>query len=427
LVSFFCTNSDALSLKEAYTYALEHNPTLEVKEYSIAIAQKNESSSHSFYKPKFELNMDFRKIASDQAEIGMGLNPEYQGSVGATASQELFNLDSNTQIDTAKISKTIAKLDKSNTMMEIALQIGNEFISIAYYQVIQKIYETKKKRIQGYLNIAQERYKAGIMDTGDIYRLQSELSQIHSDIESVQNSIHLKNISLKNIIAMPQDVNITTKLTEKELEEFANLSNKTEEENPSITIKRQEIEQDKIVSKNIASSYYLPSLTLYGSLDHTIWRDGLGTQMAPFLNHDVIYTQYRVGFLAKVPLYIGGIKQTQRETLAIQQLQNTSTITELQNQLKKEQLSAIDSIKSAQKSYLLNKKSSLDAQKYLDVIEKQYRAGVVDILHILDAQEFATLASLKQEKNKFQILKYKLALAYSLNKLKKPFANEDLQ
>jgi len=426
-LSFLPSLSEALSLQEAYIYACKYNPDLQVKNYSVALAQKNIGTTQSNYKPKLKLNMKLRKIANEQAEIGMGLNPEYLGTVGATASQELFNLDANTQIDTAKISKIIASLDKSNTMMNIAFTLGNNFISISYYQMIQKIYENKSKRIKEYLKIAQQRYKAGIMDTGDIYRLKSELSDIHSTIESMKNTIHLTKIALKNLIAMPQDTNITTSIKEKELEEFANLSNYNEEVNPSIAIKNKQIEQEKIIAQNIASSYYTPTLTLYGTLDQTFWRDGIGTEMAPFLNHDVIYTQYNVGLLAKVPLYSGGVKQIQRETLDIQQLQNISYITELQNQLKKEQLSAMHSIQSAQNSYIFNKKSSLNAHKYLAIIQKQYDAGIIDILHVIDAEEFATLASLKQQKSKFEILKYKLALAYALNKLQKPFENEDLQ
>lgn len=417
------TLAETLSIKEAWYYAKEHHPKIKAASYGIDIAQSNVDESWSSYRPNLSINTAFFKISEETAEMTMGMMPEYQGWVAATASQQIFKLDSNTKIDTAKIQKTIAKLNKNSTKMDIALSIGADYIAIGYYTVIKKTYEAKKERISGYLGIAQQRYDAGVTDIADLYRWKSEIKKIEALLKMAQDSIDTQKATLKKNIGMPQSTMLEITINMKEIEAFANLqdSDTTARKNPYVEMKKKQNEQFDIERDNLLYSYFTPEASLIGGVAQSVLREGAGKDMSPMLNHGTIWTQYVLAVTASVPIYTGGMKGARRETLRIQQLQNRSEIADVEEELQKEQIKAQKSIDASQKSYTLNKEAAIDAFKYLDIVQKQYEAGTINITPILDAEEYATTAKLSSEQDRFTIMRYKLALSYALNKLDEPY------
>lgn len=423
LISLLITSVQAqeLSLKQAWEYALKHNPTMASVGYDEAIAAKNLDIAKAAYRPQVHLNMDYRKIDGDRAGFYQGMMPEKKGSFNAKINQKLFSLDTNTQIEKAKISQTLANLHLDSTRMDLAYAIGTSAVDIAYAQVALGIYKERAKRISAYLNMANDKYKAGTIDLGDVYRWESELSKIKSTIQEANNTIVTNKSMLKNYLGMSQSEVIDISLTQGDIEAFANINKDDVIANPKIEMLKENIKSDGIEANNIERSFYVPEFSLYGSTEEMLYKGGDGSQLPSSQN----WNTYTVGVEVNFPLYEGGAKQAKKEALRVKQLQTQSDIQSFEDELSKEQESAISSINAYQESFKLDTVSADKAMKYLLTKHQQYQEGATDITPLLDAEEYATLAELKVEQTKYLIMRYKLMFAYALNKLQNPFGSSD--
>lgn len=409
--------SKELTLHQVWEYALNYNPKIKSVSYDKDIALSNLENAKSAYRPYILLNMDYHKIDGDRAAFYQGMNPELKGTIGAKITQKLFSLDASTNIAKAQISQTMAKLHKDSAQMELAYTVGTTIINYAFSQVALTIYNEKAKRIKDYLKIAKDRYHAGTIDIGDVYRWESELSKIESTILEAKNGISTSKNLLKNYMGMPQSETIEIIFLESDLEAFANINDCGAFKNPNIELLHENIKSDNIEAKNIKRSYYTPNLSLYGDTQQMIYNEGKGSQLPPSQNQN----NYTIGMEINLSLYDGGARKARKEILQTKQLQTQSDIQVLQDELSKEQQSALNSIKSYQRSLEFDIESANKAVKYRNSKHQQYQEGVIDITPFLDAEEYATLATLNIEQKKYLIMQYKLSLAYALGRLQSPF------
>ena len=411
--------AQVFSLKEAWQYALEHNPSMTSVSYDATIAEKNLDLATSSYYPQIQLITDYRKIDSDRAGFYQGMMPENKSSLTAKITQDIFNLETNTQIEKAKISQTLAKLHKDSTQMDLAFAIGTVVVDIAYNQIALNIYQEKEKRISGYLKTTNDKYIVGTIDLSDVYRWESELAKIHSMLQEIKNTIFNYNSLLKKHLGIPQFETIDIIFKQEDIEAFANIYDDISVINPKVETLKENIKSYSVEVENIDRSYYIPKITLYGDREETLHKDGKGDILPSSQNNN----NYTFGIEMTLPLYEGGARKAKKEALQVKKLQTQSDVQSLENELLKEQENAKESIKNYQKSFELEKNASEKANKYLYTKHQQYKEGSLEITSLLDAEEYASLSALSAEQKRYLVMKYKLTLSYALSKLQKPFNN----
>ncbi len=262
---------EEISFEDCLKEALNTHPTLmSAKSASSSATLKKENAEASFYPStrtylRSEMNRtSFRGNGTSGA--GALANPDFSRShaYGLEMTQNLFRGGGDkANLEKAKLSEDITRLDLENTKVALAHQVRTAFIDVLYGQELVKLNTTLKLRREENLKLVSLKHTSGQENKGSVMRSSALLTESQADLALANDLLAIAGIKLNTLT---KKVNLYTKIRALgQLESFIISADLNESETlknlPEIKIFAQKIQEAKAQVGVIESNRY-PTLDL---------------------------------------------------------------------------------------------------------------------------------------------------------------------
>lgn len=311
-----------------------------------------------------------------------------------------------------------AQVNEAEKLLAMSLAQNNQTLQdvilktvIAYYQITQ--YELKSENLEHLVSLAQEnfkiahaRYKAGVGIKSDELQMSANLAKAQSDLTKLKGELKVAKGNLATLMGEPayQDFKIDNTLKVPallNLKSIHTLIEQSSQINPKFKAARLAVEAAQAKVKSTQFSHY-PAVTFISNFN-----DAKQLGESPFANDS---QRIQAGVQISLPLFDGYNNKYQvkaaQENLKLRQiaeeqlkLQNNADIWKSYNELQAmhDNLLALTNLtESATSAY--------------DVVQGRYKAGVGNMLEVINAQNVYIEARLNYSTamTDFLIIRYQL-------------------
>lgn len=207
-----------LTLKDALTYAVEHNSAVRKSLLEIdkgrfkteeiraqALPQVNGTSGLT-YNPVIG-----QIVFGDQA---IKLGKAWNSQIGAQLSQQLFNQQVFTGLQAARSSEDYYNLNAQLTEEQVIEQVANNYYQVLVNRVQLNVIDTTIKNVKVVHRIINNQFENGLAKKIDVDRINVNLTNLSTQREQLINAITLLENQLKLSMGMPVTTEIILPETE---------------------------------------------------------------------------------------------------------------------------------------------------------------------------------------------------------------------
>ncbi|RLA64827.1 MAG: hypothetical protein DRQ88_10315 [Epsilonproteobacteria bacterium] len=398
-----------LNLETAVDNAIEENLDYLTQKYQEKVADYRESARFGKILPQINLNMEYNQRDKNRTVAFLGIS-ERVTTLGVNVTQVIFDDDifrayavAGYEFKRRQYLKQQAKIDLINTTIDAYLGILR---SISFV----KIREENLRVTMENLDVATLKYKSGKGAKTEIYRWESEVAQnknilTRSNVK-LKNDYHLinrlMNTSLDKTYRMDDFDEIGKKLISTHLHKYSKskevkilenyisfLIDESKRYSPYLKSLNEEVNAHKRRLLNKNRSLYLPKINLFGDYSYWLDRSGEGSSGDVAAGAGALWDNYwQVGVRLNFPLFTGAERINERKE-QVNRLYKSKSKKSSAN-LKNDQSirDQVYRIRGALDQVKYNRQFEVATKKNLDLVRLSYKTGGVDILRLLDAQNF---------------------------------------
>ncbi len=395
VVVFFNTGgtSQAASLDECVTAALENNPDVQAGMERINAARFMIKQAKSAYYPRLYLAGAYAYTDNPTQAFMMTLNqrnlnmmapgfdpndPEATDNARLTLGLKyrLYNGGTNViGIEMAEVGKEAHEFQLRAVRNELIYQVTRGYYGVLQAQAFVQVQEESISSLGENLRVARERYKAGSAVKTDVLNLEVKLAQAREDLIRASHGVQLAIASLNAAIGSdlvpsegpgtPEPVTID--------EMPAQLNYGDIDNRPELMVTRKMVAMQEQTYKKSRHSNY-PTLDAYGTYDVDTG------------DLEAFEDSYLVGVVAEWEFFSGfqgsnKNKSTRAEWQAAK-YEEQKIYNDLRLDLHQAYLKSIEAWQRLQ----VARKSVESAEEALRITSEQYKGGVADITILLTAQ-----------------------------------------
>ncbi len=395
VVVFFNTvgTSQAASLDECVTAALENNPDVQAGMERINAARFMIKQAKSAYYPRLYLAGAYAYTDNPTQAFMMTLNqrnlnmmapgfdpndPEATDNARLTLGLKyrLYNGGTNViGIEMAEVGKEAHEFQLRAVRNELIYQVTRGYYGVLQAQAFVQVQEESISSLGENLRVARERYKAGSAVKTDVLNLEVKLAQAREDLIRASHGVQLAIASLNAAIGSdlvpsegpgtPEPVTID--------EMPAQLNYGDIDNRPELMVTRKMVAMQEQTYKKSRHSNY-PTLDAYGTYDVDTG------------DLEAFEDSYLVGVVAEWEFFSGfqgsnKNKSTRAEWQAAK-YEEQKIYNDLRLDLHQAYLKSIEAWQRLQ----VARKSVESAEEALRITSEQYKGGVADITILLTAQ-----------------------------------------
>lgn len=409
---------ESFNLEAAKSYALEHAFTIRQSELEIEKANLRVKEAISALCPQVNAEITYSHFGQNRTSIipagsfplqtedlNVAFGVKENADVNFTATQVAFNGIFLVGMKAAKTFVEIEKRKKDITADEV-----EDAVSRAYYNALiakenAEIIANNIKNLESILKTTQALYDNGVVEIIDVDRLRLSLSNLKTQVATLEKQSELTKYVLKYQMGYPIDQSIV--LVEK-LEDFIENMQVPLLEDSINFMQRKDYElmdlREKVNQSNIKrfKAEYMPSVYLFG----TMGASGLDQKFTLY-KPDSWYPYRYAGFQVKIPIWNSfstkarvqtAMVDVKRIQLGREQLE--SAITLEYNKAKTDFLNATEELNNAKSNMTL-------AEKIYKITQIKYKEGVGSSLELTNAEQqlYITQANLLGAKYKVLMAK----------------------
>jgi outer membrane protein len=393
-----------LTLDKALTMALEQNRDVLIagQDREKAGAQVAEARSGAF--PQISLSSGYtRNIKKSVMFIPANtpmLNPtnstqtivigsDHVFQAGITLNQPLFDRKVGVALDIANTYEDFSEEGLQVTKQAVVLEVKRAFYGV---MLAQKLVVANREGLdvvkQNYDNVRSQ-FNHGAAAEYDLLRAEVEVANTEPLLISAENNLALAKNSLKNLLAVPleQEISIDGEFRFEEISDpvLENARQNALSANPTI---RQLALQESLYDKNISveKSNYFPSLDLTGSYQ---WQTQDNT--LEFSKYNWAKT-LNVGLQLSYTIFDGFRTHARAQEAEIDRERVRYTRLKMEEGLKIQIQSGELKMAEAKKKILGQGKNVEEAQKAVRIAQSRFKSGLGTQLELLDTQVAMTRA-----------------------------------
>ncbi|AOA58815.1 TolC family protein [Acinetobacter larvae] len=287
-----------------------------------------------------------------------------------------------------------AQVDEANKLLATSLALQNQVLQevilktiTAYYEVIQ--YELKQENLKQLVAIAQKnydiahaRYRAGAGIKSDALQMQANLAKAQSSLTQLNGELNIAKGNLAILMGEPayQDfktnnkVNIPTLLN---LRSIQDLLNESLQVNPKLKAAQLAVEAAQAKVRATKRSQY-PAISLLSNMSHS---KQLGE--SPFANDT---QRIQAGIQVSFPVFDGFNQKYQirsaQENLKLKQLEED----QLKLQTHADIWKSYNQLQAMHDNLIALKSLNESASQAFEVTQGRYKAGVGNLVEVINAQ-----------------------------------------
>lgn len=376
-------------IKSKYDYEEGAAKTREVKSAALPQININADLTDNVIRQAFVFPKNLGDPnASPDDYIVLRAGMQYSTSVTAQATQQLFNQSVLTGIKAAKTSEEYYRNNIVRTEEEVIQQTSSLFYQVASLQAQREVLESNLDQTSKNLKITSDRFENGLARKLDVDRLKVTVTNIQTQLRSIDDSYSNVLNQLKLSIGM--DVN-----TPMEIDEPLLLDSSTYQLNPSLTANdwnfenkieykqlKTQIDLYDLERKNFRAGYF-PTLSAYGNYTYN------GQSNSFFLSSNanpIWFDIASIGLRLTIPVFDGFSKSAQIQQSKIRRMKVERDLTFTKQQSNMEYLNASKSFETSYASYMAQKENVALANSVYDVTLQNYNEGVSPLTDLLQAE-----------------------------------------
>ncbi|GKW25532.1 outer membrane channel protein TolC [Pectobacterium polonicum] len=390
----FSAMSQAENLLQVYQQAKSTNPDLRSSAATRDAAFERINEARSPLLPQLGINAGYTYNKGYRDSNGVNSNEK---SASLQLTQTLFDMSRwralTLQEKQAGIEDVVYQTAQQNLMLNTAT---------AYFNVLRAIdslsyISAQKQAIYRQLDQTTQRFNVGLVAITDVQNARAQYDSVLANEVLTRNTLDNALESLRQITGnfYPQlaGLNIERFSTQKP-EAVNNLLKEAENRNLNLLSARlsQDLAREQIRSSETG---YMPTLDLTASTGVSDTRySGSRTQNSNSFN-DSDAGQHRVGINFTLPLYNGGITNSQVKQAQHRYVSSSELLESAHRSVIQVVRSSFNNISASISSINAYKQAEVSAQSSLDAMEAGYQVGTRTIVDVLDAT--TTLYNAKQQ------------------------------
>ena len=361
----------SLSLKEAETYALEHNRTMQNASLDVKKAYAARWQTIASMLPQVSASLDYSNMCGYQMAImGQAIAMPPSGTLAVTASVAL----SGSQVVGALLSNIaieMSDISVKKTEQTITSNVANLYMSILAMEKTEGLLEQNLKNLEKLYQSTSNAVKVGVSEQTDADQISVQVSSMQSRINATKRSLEMLYNSLALQLGQGVDYKITLTQT---LSDVMNVDVAMEllyaEFNLDQNYDYQLLQKNTELSKKqitMAAMDYVPTISAYYQYSGKEYFSDEPTMNMTAPNV--------VGVSLKVPIWSSGRRaaSVSEKKIAYQTAQNKLVDTE--NALRVQDKQLRYNLSSAYENYQTQTKNLDVSQRVFDNISKKYEQG----------------------------------------------------
>ncbi|MFP4485396.1 MAG: TolC family protein [Campylobacterales bacterium] len=397
------TSGKILGFEDLAILIKQNNHDYQYNQNSVKLESLNVEKSKSHYRPKVTLFANHRKIDEDRARYSQGRHPEDRTTTGISVKQLLF---SNKAHQNIKISKLLYDSKQEGTEAsndELLYEAMSLYLAISKAKEQKAILASKKTFIKKNLHFAKQRVDISVNNRSDIYRWQTELAQINTQLSNAKQQLKELKYQLFMMLGIQEDYDFKKYDTNSSF--FKLLSNDAIE-----YIQKQEVQElfSKIATKQYPGlqklkkalnakqeqitmnkrEFYLPTLAFEGRYKKHISEKGAGSDVPVQWNDE----EFEAMITLRFDLFDSSLKEISLKKSMLERQNLQLSYSRLKDEIDKNLSTSYYFLEQAYQNIQFAKAAYKASQKNLDLTQDRYSHDKANIISLLEVQNNLTTA-----------------------------------
>ena len=282
-------------------------------------------------------------------------------------------------IDISKVGESLAEVQKRQQKVSITDQVLRAYYAVLLNQEVIRLRTESVQRAERHLDVAENRFQAGVVPRLEMLRAQVELKNAQSALNEANGNLDKSKIFLAKVIGQsdsPIAVSGALKFEPVTIQENDIISRAISARSDLEVIRlQQQMSQSQI---SLARSGNKPNLFLFSGYNVVNGFDPM--------NPEKFVDNYNVGVQLAVPLFDGFATSHKVQQAKLQYEQMQVQELEIKDLVQMQIRQAVIALRQSEEKITTQKENITLAKEALQVAERQYRNGLVSSIEVLDAQ-----------------------------------------
>lgn len=420
------TSIRALTLQKTIEMAMANNLTVKAAEEKVKTAEQRVNEARASFMPvlsatgsytyfgklrtmKFEFDPSMLGLSPEMlqmmgggaqpdgdkgpSEIPMGEEDTYRA--GLSIQQPIFvwgKIYNNYK--QAKLSLEASRQELESTKQQVILDVKTAFYGVLLTEKLVQVAQMAVDQVQAHVKIAQDLVDAGMATNFDLLRAKVQLANIRSQLIRAQNGSELSQDSLKNILGMDLNaqLSISGELVYNPLElNLSELTDRAMANRPEIKQLQYQVQAlEKLVS--IVKAANKPSIALAGDYSYESNADKFGD----VFHRDEWKNIWSVTLALQVPIFDGLATRARSKQAESGLKQVQIGMEQLKDGIGLEVRAAFLSLQESKELLKVQEEAVQQAEESLRIANLQYKNGMLTSVELMDAELAFTQAQTYQ-------------------------------
>ncbi len=402
---------ESLGLADAMLEALQANLNLNVAAYDPLVARETGKLARAQLLPQLGIGATAVQIDEDRA------NPIVQSERSTDAkisgSQVVYSDDVRAGYKIAGYLESAASYGYQTESLDTLQLAARSYLTVLRARALEKVQRSNLEVTRANLELARLRQSIGASGRGDVLRWESQLATDRQNLVEAESERRVALTTFNQVLNRPLSRNFTPadEDVSRSIAVFQDERFRSFIDNAAVwrlfqeVLVRQTLEQapelkefDKLLAaqeRQVLASrrkFYLPEVTLGGSLGTNISRGGAGSDLSlTGLDDD----SWSIALSASWPLFSSGALRAQlnRDRYSLKQLERSRAA--VAQQLETRTLVALHRASGTYPSLEFSSEAAQAASENLELVTDAYSTGAVSVTDLIDAQNAALAADLR--------------------------------
>jgi outer membrane protein len=404
------------SLAEVVREAENVNLDLAVADQRVAIGKQLVRQARSPLLPQVGISGGGTFIDKDRANLGAGQNPQRLAFGDLSFSQLLYSNDAHTAFQVETNNQRAREEDRNGVRLDVIGEVSSSYLDVLRAKTVERIQQDNLELTRTNLELARVRVEIGQAGREEVYRWESQLANNRRDVIDTNAARNQTEIQLNRVLNRPVEesfITVEAGLDDPDMvvsfeqlrpyvqspaafdvfREFMN--GEAEAQSPELRQVENLLRSAQRSLVGSKRSYYIPDVSA-GASGTYLGRYGAGsTRPDPPL--DSFFTNpwnWQLSVTGSYTIFNGGFREARlsgdQEAVRQFELDLQATKQRVDQQVR----SALHSAGASFAGIDLAQDAAEAARRNLDLVSESYAEGVVDILRLIDAQNWALSADL---------------------------------
>jgi len=432
-------NVKTYSFEEIAEKSIKANLNIQISYQDIELSQADLKLVKANVLPALDAGLTGSRINEERASAAFN-TAEQTLSADLTLTQVIY---SEQAIAGIKITQYLLKAQEYNTeaeVLNVLLDTYTAYLNILSAKTNVLIQQENLQNTKKNKELAEIRVNVGASNNADLYRWESELALANQAVVEAQAGLMQVKLQLRNLLANTLETEFDVADVSLDDAWFASL-NQTAIADMVRTPKSLQAVADFLVAESQASNpnkrallenvnaanrqltqnkrlLYVPTIALQAQTAQVLGRAGAGStidaQAQALGITELQNNSWSVGASLTLPIFSGFARRAdvQRAQVSVNQLSNSQTL--LDQNLELAVRANIFSLLSASTNIQFSNEAATSARQNFNLVQENYKQGLVTITQVIDAQEAALQAQLGAAISVYEYLQAFLQLEFNV-------------